>query len=392
MRTPPVVAALFVCLLACGWTGAGAVTKVSCLGDSITEGLLPFDEENIGGYPRRLQPLLRQGGLKGARVQNFGVGGDDTFEMLPRLDEAVANADILVVLGGTNDISSIVAGSQLFQDTVRNLDVMVDFARDQGLRAILGTVIPRSPTSRGDRGNTATYELVQQIRQLAFRRRYEVVDFWNRFPNLSLSTYELYYYDGSDLIGHPNAAGFARMAEVAAEVILDGDRQSPVDGRFLAPGKVERVNANTDYEVELFDFDSGILLSSATVVLNGVPIDTVVTGNSRKANLFAKGDGRRRCKVVLSVRASDRAEPPNELDFHITTFSTPQRLIQGDVDGNCRVDGRDLAIFGPIFGKSRKDVGWDPEMDIIANGRIDGDDFARLAANFGRGTLPAGAE
>ena len=126
-------------------------------------------------------------------------------------------------------------------------------------------------------------------------------------------------------------------------------------------------------------------------MLNGEPIDTVVTGNSRKAKLFAKGDGRRRCKVVLSVRASDKAEPPNELDFHITTYPTPQKLIDGDVNGDCRVDGRDLAIFGPVFGKFRKELGFDPEMDIIVNGAIDGDDFARLAANFGRGTLPAAA-
>ncbi len=386
------IAALLVCLLAGGWTAAGAATKVSCLGDSITEGKLPFDEENIGGYPRRLQPLLRRGGLKGATVKNFGAGGDRTIEMLSRLGDAVANADVLVVLGGTNDISSIVGGSELFSDAITNLDLIVDFARDRGLRAILGTVIPRSPSSRGDRGNTATYELVQQIRQLAFKRRYELIDFWNHFPNRSLSTYNLYYYAGDDPIGHPNAAGFQRMAEAAAGVILDGDLQSPVEGRFLAPGEVARVNGNTDYEIELFDFDSGILLSSATLVLNGVPIDTMVSGNSRKATLFAEGDGSRRCKVVLSVRASDQAEPPNELDFYITTYPTPQNLLGGDVNGDCRVDGRDLAIFGPVFGKSRRDLGWDAEMDIVPNGNIDGDDFARLAANFGRGTLPAGAD
>lgn len=388
----PASAALLVCLLGGGWSGAGAETTVSCLGDSITEGGLPFDEENSGGYPRRLQPLLRQGGLKGAVVKNFGVGGDDTIEMLPRLASSLDGADALIVLGGTNDISKIVSGRLLFEDTIKNLSLMVDTALDRGARGIVGTVIPRRPDSRGDSRNSATYELVQRIRQLAFQNRYELVDFWNALPNRSLSTYELFYFAGADPIGHPNAAGFQRMAEVAAGVILDGDSQSPVEGRFLQPGRVARVDAEADYEIELFDFDSGIFLPSATLVLNGEPIDTMVTGNVRKAKLFAESDGRRRCKVVLSVRASDKAEPPNELDFYITTYETPQRLIAGDVNGDCRVDGRDLAIFGPVFGKFKRDLGFDPEMDIVPNGAVDGNDLARLAANFGRGSLPAGAE
>ena len=119
---------------------------------------------------------------------------------------------------------------------------------------------------------------------------------------------------------------------------------------------------------------------------------TVVTGNSRKVKLFAEADGRRRCKVVLSVRASDRAEPPNELDLWVTTYKTPQQIIGGDANGDCRVDGRDLAIFGPQFGKFKADQGFNSEMDFVKNGKIDGDDFARLAANFGRGDLPATAE
>ena len=147
------------------------------------------------------------------------------------------------------------------------------------------------------------------------------------------------------------------------------------------------MNADTDYEMELYDFDTGIQLSSATLVINGKPIETAVTGSPRKARLFAEGDGRGRCKVVLSVRASDRAEPQNELDFFVSRFTTPRTLISGDANGDCRVDGRDLSIFGPVFGKARKDLGFDEEMDFVKDGVIDGNDFARLASNFGRGTL-----
>jgi hypothetical protein len=197
-----------------------------------------------------------------------------------------------------------------------------------------------------------------------------------------------------DRVGHPNAAGFQLLAETAAKIILDGDLQSPVEGRFLSPGPgaTTKVNSNTDYEIELFDFGDGIFLPSATIVLNGEPIDTVVTGSKRKATLFAEGDGRRRCKVVLSIEAEDRAGPPNKLDFRVTTYDTPQRLIAGDANGDCRVDGRDLAIFGPVFGKHKAQLGFDDEMDFVKDGAIDGEDFARLAANFGRGELPRPAE
>ena len=383
--------ALSACLLL--GAAAGAQTgPVRCLGDSVTEGGPPFDEENKGGYPARLQPLLRQGGMQGVVVKNLGDGGEATTEMLARIGSAVDGAGTLVLLAGTNDVTRIRRGELTMDDTLRNIDFMLDFTQDAGVREIVGTMIPRRPDGR-DGENTTTYELVQRIRALASNKRYELVDFWHALPNRQRSTYAMYYYPGADdNLGHPNAAGFQLLAETAAGVILDGDVQSPVEGRFLAPGPVDKVNADTDYEIELFDFDAGIFLPSATIVLNGEPVGTTVTGNTRKATLFAAGDGRRRCKVVLSVRASDRAEPPNEFDFVVTSFPTPQQLLGGDANGDCRVDGRDLAIFGPVFGKFKIDPGFDDEMDFVKNGAIDGDDFARLAANFGRGDLPGPAE
>ena len=363
--------------------------RVKALGDSITEGGLPFDEENLGGYPARLQPLLRQGGSQNARVINEGIAGDDTMDLLGRIGGIMPGTDVLVLLGGTNDVDDIIAGRILLSNTIGNLDFMMDFAQDSGARAILGTVPPRRPGARQDSGNATTFEMVQEIRQMAHSRRYEVADFWHLFPNRERSTFALYYYPGSeDFIGHPNAAGFELMAELVAGVILDGDNQSPVDGRLRQPARgVTRVNAETDYEMEMYDFDTGIQLSSATLVINDEPIETTVTGSPRKAVLFAEGDGRRRCKVILSMRANDRAEPPNEIDFFIITFSTPQNLIAGDVNGDCRVDGRDLAEFGPSFGKRRDERGYNQEYDLVLNGVIDGTDFARLAQNFGRGEL-----
>ena len=382
------VAALLMAglLLGAGVAGAQDGKRVKCVGDSITEGARPFDEEGLGGYPGRLQPLLREGGLKGARVTNAGLGGDDSFEVLARIGGIFPDTDTMVLTVGTNDVDDIVAGRFTLGDTIRNIDFMMQAARSRGIRTIVGTIPPRVPRARRDSSNLATYQAILAIRELAHARRYEVADFWHIFPNRLLSTYELYFYGGrEDRIGHPNAAGFAKMAELVAGVILDGDNQSPVDGRVLQPGTVSRVNSSTTYEMEIYEFDTGIQTSSATFVINGKPVETTVTGGRRKATLLAEGDGRRRCKVVLSVRAMDRAEPQNELDFFINRFDTPQRLIPGDANGDCRVDGRDLAIFGPIFGKSIFEEGYDDELDFVNDGVIDGNDFAKLASNFGKG-------
>lgn len=382
------IAGLTLCLLL---GGAGAShAAIRCVGDSITEGLPQFDEESKGGYPGRLQPLLRQGGLQGAVVRNFGVGGEATVEILARFGSLIREDDTLILLAGSNDVTRTARGEQTLDDLMSNLSLMLRLARDAGMRVIVGTLPPRPPSAR-DSSNVLNYEAVQRIRALAFNKRYEVVDFWDVFPSRQIHTFAAYYtFTRGDPVGHPNAAGFQRMAETAAGVVLEGDSQRPVEGRFLAPGRVSRVNADTDYSIELYDFDSGIFLPSATILLNDIPIDTTVTGNSRKAVLRAEGDGRRRCKVTLSVRALDKAEPPNTLDLRIFTYPTPQRLIVGDVNGDCRVDGRDVAIFGPVFGKIESDEDFDREMDIVRDGAVDGSDFAAMAANFGRGDLPAG--
>lgn len=358
---------------------------INCFGDSLTEGPPPFDEEGRGGYPLRMQPLVRQGGLKNAVVLNNGIGGQTTTAMLARFDLDFDDADIIIILGGTNDIADIAGGRLTFEDVLFNLKAMVDNALGRRARAILGTLPPRKPDVRVDRGNNLTYELVLRIREMAHEHGIELVDFWDLFPNRALSTYELYYYDGPDRTGHPNAAGFQRMAEAAAAVVLEEDTQRPVEGRIISPLRGEVVNRNTVYEIELYDFGTGLRVNSASVVINGEPVDTTVTGNRLKATLVANSDRFKRCKVLYSVEAEDRAQPPNKLDLFIRRMESANGdPFSGDGNGDCRVDGRDLARLGRTFGKTPLDVGYDDEYDFVDDDVIDGEDFARLAANFGK--------
>ncbi len=369
--------------------------KVLCMGDSITLGGPPFDEEDMGGYPRRLQPLLRRGGLTDIVVENHGVGGDDTMEALARLGSVLArgrDGDIFILKLGTNDIELIAGGRMLYDDTIANLDLMLDFAEGSGLRGIPATIVPRLPGGLTDRSNGRTYELNQRIREDAHRQRRELIDFWDAFPYRSAHTFAALYYAGPDPVGHPNAAGFDRMAEVAAAVVLDGDGQRPVDGRLRSPlfvdGVAPALGDGAVFDIDLYDFGSGIQLSTATFRINGAAIPTMVTGNARLATLLAEWDGVRRCKAVVTAYAEDRAEPPNELEFAIATYPVQgSTLISGDGNGDCRVDGRDLVGLGRHFGTVVTDLAYNSEYDFIRDESIDGDDLARLAANFGRGSL-----
>ncbi len=86
-------------------------------GDSITKGAPPNDEENKGGYPGRLQRILRRAdaGLDDVRVLNFGVAGEATAVGLSRLDfvlNKVASDEVVavIIMEGTNDVNQIIVG------------------------------------------------------------------------------------------------------------------------------------------------------------------------------------------------------------------------------------------------------------------------------------------
>jgi lysophospholipase L1-like esterase len=84
-----------------GREGDGTI-RVSCLGDSITRAQFSVDYLDL---------LCRRHRPGDVRVERFGVNGDFAYNLLQRLDHAIATpADVITVLIGTNDARASIAG------------------------------------------------------------------------------------------------------------------------------------------------------------------------------------------------------------------------------------------------------------------------------------------
>jgi lysophospholipase L1-like esterase len=115
-----------------------ARTVVACLGDSITEGSPYWDSRRRTGDPEGqwehwaglLHPELD--------FRNFGIWGERTDEIAARFEQAVADAEVLIVQGGINDI----AQGHPIVPAAANLRAMVERGLALGLRVAVCDVLP----------------------------------------------------------------------------------------------------------------------------------------------------------------------------------------------------------------------------------------------------------
>jgi lysophospholipase L1-like esterase len=114
------------------------MTVVACLGDSITEGSPYWDSRARRGDPEgqwQHWAALRRPELD---FRNFGILGERTDEIAARFDEAVVDADVLIVQGGINDI----AQGRSVHDAVRDLRAMIDRGLALALPVAVCDVLP----------------------------------------------------------------------------------------------------------------------------------------------------------------------------------------------------------------------------------------------------------
>ena len=212
---PPSRSILLCALLAvavlvggCGKRSGGAAAcrlpagaTVLAIGDSLTRG---FGAEG-GGYAEQLQPLLAaQPGRQDLRVVNLGINGETSAELAARIDAALAEhrpAVVLVTSGGNDFLRRAAA-----EDTRRHLADITHKIRVAGAYPVLFAV--PQPSLAAAVGLPADHPLYEA---LAGELKLQVL------PGVVagvLSKPEL----KSDQI-HPNAAGYAVMAQAAAEAL-----------------------------------------------------------------------------------------------------------------------------------------------------------------------------
>ncbi len=353
-------------------------------GDSITKGVGDDPSRTETGYPPRLQSLLVTAGVN-ATVSNQGNPGEKTPDGLTRLDQALATAkagDVLILMEGTNDVNRSIS----LETTIFNLDTMAGKAETRSMGVIHATVIPRPPDAKVDADNLVTDQLNGRIRNLAGvrgRKEADPNEVFLKLPNLFSGFYS---NAPDDHVGHPNAAGYDILARLFYNVIQGIDAVSPVPGIINPINGATSIKPDATIQVDVWDFGTGIDLANTFLLVNGQPVTVTPQGTAQHASLVYQSLTPLSGSVTVGLRSRDLATPPNTIDRQLAKFTIQgSTALQGDVNGDGRVDGADLVLFGLHFGSLRGETNYSAAADFNNDGRVDGLDLAILAANFGQG-------
>lgn len=366
-----------------------AQDDIVAFGDSITEGNFPFDEKREGGYPSRLQTILRNEGMAGVRVHNAGRSGESTGTGLSRIDGVINkhkdNADVFIIMEGTNDVNRVIGGQYSVETVVQNLEAMGKKVRDKGMTSMYATIIPRPNWAKLDSNNSVTYSLVFRLRELTSSGARPMAEPWEIFENEGGPGFKKYYYC-CDVVGHPNAAGFDLMAEHFADKVLEDDTMPPVISLFSKTGSSEVLAAGDTLRATIHESGTGIVTKETYFTLNGRGVKTNVKGSKRRADLTYNVSNKDiACAARITVHTADAADPPNVRNRTMAELATSKGVsIQGDINGDCRVDGFDLSLLGLSFGSVYGEVNYSFLADINSDRKVDGKDLAKLASNFGK--------
>lgn len=177
------------------------VPRVVLMGDSITE----FWDKN--------SPLLQD-----KRVVNRGVSGQTTPQMLVRFRADVINLKpaVVLILAGTNDVAGN-TGPITVPAIAGHIESMAELALAHGIVPVICAVVPANryywnPVLKPAQDLIALNGLLKAYAQ---RKNLIYVDYYSPMVDDQAGLKREYSGDGV----HPNAAGYAVMAPLAAQAI-----------------------------------------------------------------------------------------------------------------------------------------------------------------------------
>lgn len=89
---------------------------------------------------------------------------------------------------------------------------------------------------------------------------------------------------------------------------------------------------------------------------------------------------------MTAVASTVQGETNTENNVNSSLILVKVRLF-ADVNGDGKVDIKDVALAGKAFGESKGDprwLPWGPYADMDSNGKIDIKDISLIAKNFGK--------
>ncbi|WP_010283859.1 GDSL-type esterase/lipase family protein [Bacillus timonensis] len=205
--------------------------QIASIGDSLTKGV--GDETKQGGYTTLLEEkLLDEKDVKSVTLKNFGVKGHKTTDLLNRLQneevqEGIADADIIIITIGGNDIMKIV------KENLFDLSLNV-FQKEQAkyevrLQKVLENI--RSYNSEAEIVLVGLYNPFGWFIDLSTEIN-TIVDDWNEGSQRILSKFDhtkfvvvddVFSQSSDNLLAedefHPNSKGYELMSERIFEVI-----------------------------------------------------------------------------------------------------------------------------------------------------------------------------
>ncbi len=368
-----------------------AAIDVLAMGDSMTAGI---GDPSGRGYPQKLQRKLNQRG-ESSTVRKFGIPGETTLEAVSRVDSVLATGgDVLLFMEGTNDINLIDQGLLSFETVFDSISTVVSKAKQAGVEPVLATTVPRSTKAQRDRQNILTRFLAGEIRELAHKRSVRLADPFEIFdpalhPNFVSEYYDI---DPSDPVGHLDEVGYDKLADHFADVLTETDLLPPVLGNFDPGPIVTEISPNETIRIPVYEPEgsSGIAFAETQLKINGrvVADGDSSSGGQRRIELEHQGQKALGCQAVLLVVTEDRADPPNRSERILANYRIQgRRIIDGDVDFDCRVDGFDLISFALRFGAKSNSERYNILFDFNRDGIVDGEDLSVLASNFGKSSI-----